>query len=330
MEDAVRCPRSLRSRPSTAPPGVTRGEAIRASRGACQIDVCVRVTAVMRATAEGEAEVADEAPVVVIVATRGDRIDLLLRRCLPSIFAQQGIRPKALVVVEDDAKGDSALRDSVSGLARRSNWTPDISVIANRRTRGASGTGAWNTGADEARRWLRCGGWLAFLDDDDAWRDSYLARCTAAATSSHAALVVSGLLRIESHHTEAQLAPAALRPELFFETNPGIQSSNLFIALNLFEAIEGFDESLASTTDRDLMIRALDHLAAHPRAIARVEEHLVEHHVHGQPRVTTDRRAKHFGLDRFYEKYAHRMSPEVLRRSLDRAERLFGYRRSAS
>lgn len=271
----------------------------------------------------------DEAPVIVIVATRRGREELLLRRCLPSVFAQRGVRPKAIVVVDDDAAGASPLRSRVTDLARHSGWTSEVVVVVNRRTRGFSGTGAWNSGAEEARRRLRGAGWLAFLDDDDAWRDTYLARCIAAATGADAALVVSGLLRIESHRVEEQLAPVALTPELFFETNPGIQSSNLFIALDLFESIGGFDEALASTTDRDLLIRALDHLAEHPRPIARVEEYLVEHHVHAGARVTTDRGAKHRGLDRFYAKHGARMDPEMLRRSLDRAARLFGYRRSA-
>ena len=271
----------------------------------------------------------DEAPVIVIVATRRGREELLLRRCLSSVFAQRGVRPKALIVVDDDAAGTSPVGADVCELARRAGWESEVVVIVNQRTRGFSGTGAWNTGAEEARRRLRGAGWLAFLDDDDAWRDEYLARCTTAATSIDASLVVSGLLRIEPHRVEEQLAPAELSPALFFETNPGIQSSNLFISVDLFEAIGGFDETLASTTDRDLMIRALDHLSEHPRPIARVEAHLVEHHVHEGTRVSTDRGAKHRGLDRFYEKHGARMDAAVLQRSLERAARLFGYRRSA-
>lgn len=268
----------------------------------------------------------DGARVVVVVATRRGREDLLLERALPSVFAQRGLRPRAVLVVDDDAAGPSPVAARVEGLARRSGWVGEVAVIANRRTRGFSGTGAWNTGAEESRTRLPCGGWLAFLDDDDAWRDTYLARCVGAASAQRAALVVSGLLRVDARGVERQIAPQGVAAAAFLESNPGVQASNLFVALDLFESVGGFDETLPSTTDRDLMIRLLDRLAEYPRPVAHVAEFLVEHHAHDGPRVTTDRRAKHLGLDRFYARYAARMDAVMLRRSLDRAERLFGYR----
>ncbi|MDB4930547.1 MAG: hypothetical protein JWM10_3031 [Myxococcaceae bacterium] len=268
----------------------------------------------------------DGEPVVVVVATRRGREEMLLGRALPSIFRQVDVRPRALVVVDDDATGTSPLGAAIVALARRQGWQGrEVAVVPNRRTRGFSGTGAWNTGAGEARGRLPLGGWLAFLDDDDAWRETYLARCVAAAREGNAALVVSGLLRVGAE-VEPQLAPVGLTAATFFETNPGIQSSNLFIALDLFESVGGFDESLPSTTDRDLLIRVFDHLERRPRPVARVEEYLVEHHAHAGPRVTTDARAKHLGLDRFYARYGARMDAATLGRSLARAERLFGYR----
>lgn len=267
--------------------------------------------------------------VAVVVATRRGREELLLGRALPSVFRQEDVLPRAVVIVDDDARGQSPLEAPIRALQHamsRAAW--NVVVTPNRRTRGSSGTGAWNTGSEEARARLPHGGWIAFLDDDDAWRSTYLTTCLSAGLALGAALVVTGLLRIDALGVERQLAPHALRPELFFEGNPGVQASNLFIDLDLFEAVGRFDETLPSTTDRDLLIRVLDHLAVNPQPTAYMAEYLVEHHAHDGPRVTTDLRAKHAGLERFYARYASRMDTETLQASLERAERLFGYRRA--
>jgi GT2 family glycosyltransferase len=263
-------------------------------------------------------------PVVVVIATRPGREGLLRRRALPSVLAQT-LRPVAVVVVDDAARPiPSELTEALHAWPFEETGLR-VEVLPNNRTRGMSGTGAWNTGAHRAAKLLPEGGWLAILDDDDAWLPNYLERCLAAAEEVGAGLVVSGLLRISSSGVERQLAPVDLTPSLFFLTNPGIQGSNIFVAVDLFLAVGGFDEGLASTTDRDLLIRLLDHMQQHPWPVARVEDWLVEHHAHDDERVTTDLAAKHRGLDGFYERHRHRMAPEELSASLDRARLLFGY-----
>lgn len=265
-------------------------------------------------------------PVVVVIATRSGREDLLLGRALPSVFAQAEARPAAIVVVDDDARCDNSLENAVAEVqARCHRHDLDVRVVPNARTRRMSGTGAWNTGADLARCILPSGGWLAVLDDDDAWRPSYLRRCVDAAMHDGAALVVSGLIRLDHTGTTTEMAPRELHGGLFLVSNPGIQGSNLFIDLGLFEASGGFDETLASATDRDLLIRVFDQLAERPRPIARVDEHLVEHYAHDGVRVTTDPAAKRLGLDAFYARHRHRMDAETLAQSLSRARHLFGY-----
>src|SRR5690242_12916238 len=107
-------------------------------------------------------------PVVVIIATRPGREQLLLERALPSVYRQTQVNPALVVVVEDRDAAEPALSQSVQRVRRQLlseregeevNETPSTlfptEVCLNSRTRGMSGTGAWNTAADVAR--LRTG-----------------------------------------------------------------------------------------------------------------------------------------------------------------------------
>jgi hypothetical protein len=82
---------------------------------------------------------------------------------------------------------------------------------------------------------------------------------------------------------------------------------------------------MPSTTDRDLMIRVLDHLEHAPSRLTHINTCLVMHYAHDGERVTTNPEAKRRGLDRFYAKHSKRMSAEDLARSLARARALFDY-----
>jgi hypothetical protein len=286
--------------------------------------------------------VRDGVPVVVIIATRPGRERLLLERALPSVFHQEQANPALVLVVEDRQGSGPTLSGQVEQVRREilsSRWgipaseVPDglfpTVVLLNRRTRGMSGTGAWNTAADEARLRTRGGAFLAFLDDDDAWMPGYLSHCLSAARGElgvpRTALVLSGLLRLEGGRALPQIPPVHPQQSDFFVGNPGVQGSNLFIAQEVFDAVGGFDETMPSTTDRDLMIRVLDWLEGGSWRLAHVDRCLVLHHAHEGERVTTNPEAKRRGLERFYARHSHRMSAEVLERSLDRARTLFGY-----
>jgi hypothetical protein len=264
--------------------------------------------------------------VAVVIATRPGREALLLERALPSVFAQT-VAPAALLVVQDRPSPETAaLHQALAALATQADWThTTVELLPNRRTVGMSGTGPWNTGAQRALELGLDGGWLAILDDDDAWRPRYLERCLAAAQTRDAALVVSGLLRITPAGTERELAPDPLRAEHALVGNPGVQGSNLFVSLDSFHAVGGFDEDLASATDRDLLVRLLDHLTLTEGVVARVEDWLVEHHAEASDRVTTDRDAKQRGLDAFFRKHGHRLDPEQRSAAVGRARQLFGY-----
>ncbi len=102
--------------------------------------------------------------------------------------------------------------------------------------------------------------------------------------------------------------------------NPHIQGSNLFVRLEKMLKAGGFDESLVSTTDRDVCIRLADLGTVR---YGELSDYLVHHHAkYDKPRLSSrGSEAKCAGLTRFYRKYRGRMTigqrEGFLRRSRD-------------
>ena len=101
--------------------------------------------------------------------------------------------------------------------------------------------------------------------------------------------------------------PTTITQNMFFVSNPNIQGSNLFVRLSSLCDIDGFDEDLVSTTDRDVCIRLLD--AGTVPAV--LNNHLVHHDAHdSRNRLSSAGSAKkRAGLQYFYNKYSKRMTP---------------------
>lgn len=277
--------------------------------------------------------------VFVLIATAYGRTHWLVHRALRSVYAQVGCDPSRVrILIVDDNPLDSQsgsfdgalssifaevanLRDSL-GLALCDFSTE---VIANLRTRGHSGSGAWNTGLQrfaaepDADR-----SFIALLDDDDEWMPHYLSACLGAVAPGIVA-VFPHLAWIDAQgETPRHFTPNDLTPEAFFIGNPGVQGSNMFIATRLLTRIGGFDEAFTSSCDRELMIRLLEDLRVGEVVRVLPEVH-VRHHRHDGPSVTMDKQAKQTALDRLYELYGARFSEDAHKRSLQRAWQLFGY-----
>jgi len=258
--------------------------------------------------------------VVALVATR-DR-PVLLRRALSSIAAQT--RPPDVVLVVDD--GPEATPTTRVAIAE-TGFPPsvDVIVLRNRRTRGAAG--AWNSGIDEAtRRFAPTSSvYIAILDDDDWWDSTHLSDCVTRAVSDDVDMVAASLVRHDDSHVEGrtQEAPAHLDADVALVRNPHLQGSNLFVRLTTLLEAGAFDESLPSTTDRDLVIRLAD-LGATYATTGRAT-------VHHDARGTWSRLsnagspAKNEGLARFWAKYVLRMSQPQRQAFEDRARELFGF-----
>ena len=303
--------------------------------------------------------------IIVIIATSLARTQQLFELSLKSVYEQININPLQVYIVDDNPvdKGKKysnehkkikrvikALREDIlrpkfeqfKSQRQAQNIEFDgffhTSLIQNKRTSGFSGTGAWNSGAFAALRYPKSS-FLAFLDDDDEWKPNYLEVLFKSVNESEKSVIdgrlknikavasIAGFLRIERDTAiEIQATEDGFSKESFFVSNPGLQGSNLFIELKTFWTIGGFDESLKSTTDRDLGIRLAEYTRIRPsKKVAFINDILVKHYAYSTNRVTASSDNKKQGLDLFYRKYFHQFSAELQKQSLKRAKKLFNY-----
>lgn len=276
-------------------------------------------------------------PLTVIISTSFQRTTWLIERCLQSVYQQlQPEQQKVEVLIVDDNEQASEFEricDGVAWIRRAMNLLSvdfPTQVIRNRRTRFMSGTGAWNTGILEAYS-KDPEGFVSLLDDDDAYLPHHLSDCIAALEKDTAA-VFQRLFWKNNDGTTLHLPMVMedLTPEHFFIGNPGIQGSNMFFRTSCLIDIGGFDETLPSTTDRDLMIRFLWYLEKQKRSgnnlnIKVLENIGVVHYNHDQEKVNNNFLRKQQGLDLFYKKYRTWFSEEAYQKSLIRARDYFKY-----
>ena len=257
-------------------------------------------------------------PSIAAVVATHNRPGLLAERALASI-ARQTRLPDYLVVVDDsDADTGHANAEVVADLTIPGTRTV---YLENGRTPGASG--AWNTalfhlhGVDPLA-------YVAILDDDDSWAETYLERSEEGVLERGLDMVASGLAFHRSNGTEAELLdpPASLDAGVLLVRNPHIQGSNLFVRLRRLLEAGGFDEAMTSTTDRDMCIRLADLGTVE---YAPMNEHLVHHFAdNDRPRLSTPGGdAKRAGLKYFFRKYRGRMSDEQQAAFIERSRRLF-------
>lgn len=263
-------------------------------------------------------------PKIAVVIATCNRLRLLAERSLSSVTVQKRC-PDILVVVDDSTPSVRlANAELVGGLPLRDCR---IVYLENDRTAGASG--AWNTAleflvgeVDEPSHLF-----VAILDDDDSWSPEYLERCAATVRDHGLDMVATGLRRFESTVGQPLVseAPAKLDADDFLTSNPGIQASNLFVRLSVLLAAGGFDESLRSTTDRDLCIRIAEMGKVR---YGRLSGALVDHFADAdRSRLSTrGSAAKLEGLTAFWRKHVGRMTAGQRGAFLHRAATLFGWR----
>lgn len=230
--------------------------------------------------------------------------------------------PDLLVVIDDS--DDDIRRVNAAHVASLALDGCEYVYAAPHRTRGVSGS--FNSAIDllMARGVDAESVFVAFLDDDDSWSPEYLEICLNAACDRDLDMVATGIHRFEAVDGHPQIceAPDALRAHDFLVGNPGIQGSNLFIRLSSVLEAGGFDESLPSTTDRDLCIRLADIGSIR---YGRVRGHFVNHYAEpDRPRLSSAGSPyKLDGLSAFWRKYSGRMSAEQKRECIARATALF-------
>ena len=255
--------------------------------------------------------------IAAIVATH-NRPQLLANRALESI-ARQSRPPDYLIVVDDSDPKARRINEQIAADFRADGIK--TVYLENYRTQGAPG--AWNTGLS----WLQeaePSSFVAILDDDDAWAPTYLESCERMALDGHLDMVAAGIIyHTSSEHAGRPLAiPDRLDVEDLLVRNPHIQGSNLFVRLRKLLEAGGFDEALASTTDRDICIRLADLGSV---GYASLDEHLVHHYAEDdRARLSTPGGdAKCSGLRQFYRKYRGRMTVDQRSAFIERSRDWF-------
>ena len=260
----------------------------------------------------------------VIVATH-DRAELLSKRSIPSILSQS--RPPDFLIVVDDSLFEKNLKENERYINSLESDRTSIAIIKNRRTLGACG--AWNTGID----WIFDKStapestYIAILDDDDSWLPNYLETCINTCMGGDYDMVAAGINRFESKNTQPVIYPGPITLEAndFLVGNGGIQGSNIFIRMSTMLMAGCFDESLQSSTDRDLCVRIADLGEVN---YAPIPSNLVNHFAEiNRVRLTTKgSEAKLSGLTIFWQKYCGRMSINQQEPFKKRAKQLFSWR----
>jgi glycosyltransferase involved in cell wall biosynthesis len=219
--------------------------------------------------------------------------DYYLETAIRSVAAQSR-KPDEVIVVDDTSS--EATRRQVDELATRYGLSLRYEGMIS--DNGVSRS--YNYGAARA-----AGDVLAFLDDDDYWQDGYLERALQALQSAHADAVWTSfsIVTDDGNMRPGKTPVAEFRIEDFFLKNPGIVRSNLCIRRSVFEALDGYDESIFGSSDKELLIRLSE--AGYSHTVIR--EPLVFWRMHdGQ--VSTNPRRVLRNLVPFFEKYQHRMN----------------------
>lgn len=242
------------------------------------------------------------ADLTVVVPTH-DR-DELLRQALASVLAQT--EPVSRVVVCDD-RGSPLTRQVVEEVAAGTDVPVDYQDVRHldAGTAGASR----NAGAASVATPL-----VAFLDDDDTWAPTFVARTRQALVAEGSDLVVTWMAPTDPRYRMTAMRPG-LRARDVVSRNPGLTGSNFVVRTEAFRRLGGFDETLPVSNDKDFLLRALQ--AGLRYSV--VAERLVTYRVHGSGQLTdrTPRRAA--GLRRYAAKHEALLTPtdrRVLRAQL--------------
>ncbi|MGP1506178.1 MAG: glycosyltransferase family 2 protein [Campylobacter sp.] len=258
----------------------------------------------------------------VIIASSLNRNDLLFSRSLYSVLNQKQNPDYVLIV--DDNQNESASKDIERRIFELKN--NKIHYIKNLRTPNMSGTGAWNSGIKWYEKIFTEDDYVAILDDDDSWRKEYINSCYDAVTSSPKMPdAVFAFIKRSDCDMCSFFDAEDISINNFLKGNPGIQGSNMFFRFGALKSIGGFDEKLASSTDRDLMIRFLQ---KHSNENIKIIPKILVNHFVSKDSVTSNFTSKTKGLNSFHTKYIKLYSQELLEQALQRAKKLFNYQES--
>jgi hypothetical protein len=275
--------------------------------------------------------------IYVVIATSLNRTNMLINKALSSVYNQKNINSNniKIIIVDDNEnyKEIDNIKNQVNILRQKFNFeseqTFNTKVIKNIKTKHYSGTGSWNTAIDVITNIKNENSYIAILDDDDYYCVNYLSVLFNKLNRYSNLIAIFSPITWEFKDKKETFFFTIndLTKKQFFIKNPGVQGSNMFFKSHILKDLNGFDETLMSATDRDLIIRFLDYLQKESLfdSIKILNNSYVFYNATNSNSITNNKEKKHMGLDRFYLKYKDEFSSNDLKLSLKRAKELFDY-----
>jgi glycosyltransferase involved in cell wall biosynthesis len=232
------------------------------------------------------------APLFSVVVPTHDRARLL-PRAVASVLAQTSGDFELLIV--DDASSDD------TAAVARSFDDPRVRYLPQEENRGVAA--ARNAGIAAA-----AGEWIAFLDDDDEYLPRFL-EASREALERHrpaAGWCWCGVLEVDDSRGGAVVDRDLWSPRFdsleaahrgFLLGRRTGTGCGLVVRRACFDAVGGFDDTLRSGEDTELLVRL-----AREYPFTVVPEHLVRIHFHGGRRLRADRAAAAAGYRRILER----------------------------
>lgn len=243
----------------------------------------------------------------VVIPTH-NRLDYL-EECLNSV-TKQLYKPFDVIVV-DDLPNDKT-EDFVNAYSDRLN----ITYAKNMFNKGA--LGSRNLGSQIAK-----GDIVAFLDDDDLWKEDYLEKLENIYSSKNVDVVLAKYEIFEKDGTIVadKVAPKEFNIKDYIVKNPGCICSNFSIKLDSYYKLNGYDLYMSGSADKDLFLRAKKLGMSHDILET---SHILWRTGHGDQWSANHRRLI-AQIIKFYFRYFANISPVTHLKMMKKIARVFYY-----
>lgn len=165
-------------------------------------------------------------------------------------------------------------------------------------------------GVSQARNFgasVATGDIISFLDDDDIWPSNYIEEVIKSHNSG-ADFTIARLDKYKNNTISDYkcILEMDLNKDTLYIRNPGVTGSNITLKKELFYKLKGFDVTLKTSEDKDLLIKAINYKSS----ISLLPHVSVLHRVHGSTRLS-NYSSLIIGMSSFYSKYKPDMSIKI-------------------
>lgn len=223
----------------------------------------------------------------VIIPTH-NRNDLLLIAIKSAL--NQGDKPLQIIIIDDVPS------ENTEKLVKNIVHDSDTEILYFKNLEKKGALRSRNIGARYAK-----GNYLAFLDDDDYWNENYLKRVAEVITKNNMDIAVAKVVKFNNkgQFKEGKIPPDIFNIKDYYLENPGILCSNFVVARDKFLQVDGYDEYVLGSADKDLFIK-LKRIGCRHYVL---KEDLVFWRVQHADQWSLDKRRVLPSVIRFYKKY---------------------------